>query len=89
MNIQSLKPEGHITPPGIKAPAKPARASASEDVFIPEQNAQLLKSLSMEPAVRPDMVERGRTLASDPSYPFGEVLTGVAERILSEVASFQ
>lgn len=43
----------------------------------------LRSALERHPEIRPDVVERGRELAADPSYPPPEVVRRIGEIILS------
>ena len=44
---------------------------------------QLHKALSQDPEIRPEMVERARSLANDPTYPSTDVLRQVSAQILA------
>jgi hypothetical protein len=59
------------------------RARAPRPDHISTRNAVLLQSaLARQPAIRPDVVERARALAEDPSYPPADVMRRVALQIL-------
>ncbi len=72
-----LRPEGVV----LHTPASPDRA-AKPDCFSPEQTATLRSALASQPAVRPEVVARARSLAADPNYPSPEILRKVGEVIL-------
>lgn len=60
------------------------RPAAPRPDRISTENAQFLRSeLDRQPEVRPDVVERARGLAADPSYPPVEVRRHVAAQILA------
>lgn len=65
--------------------AKPvARPEATRSDRISTEQAEFLRAaLERQPAVRPEVVARGRELAADPSYPSMEVLRNVAGQILA------
>jgi hypothetical protein len=52
------------------------------DEISRERAAFLRAELARQPAIRPDVVARARTLAADPNYPPVAVLRKVAEQIL-------
>ncbi len=60
----------------------PVSAGPGADRFSPEHTAALKGALAQQPAVRPEVVARGRELAADPSYPSPEILRKVGEAIL-------
>ena len=50
---------------------------------ISTESAEFLRAeLKRQPAVRPEVVARGRALAADPNYPPMDALRKVAEQIL-------
>lgn len=64
-----------------KGTAQPFQAAGDQ---LSTAGTELLKAkLASEPEVRPEMVERGRQLAADPSYPSAAILTSVASKILN------
>lgn len=73
-----LRPEGpvHHTP-------TTAKSGIGADRFSPENSKALKAALSEQPAIRPEVVARGRELAADPSYPSATILRKVSEVILS------
>ena len=72
-----LRPDGlvHHTP-------TPATPGAGADRFSPENSKALQAALTDQPAIRPEVVARGRALAADPSYPSATILRKVSEVIL-------
>lgn len=61
-------------PPHVRGPGA--------DRFLPEHTVALRAGLARHPEVRPEVVERARALAADPSYPSPEILRRVGEIIL-------
>ena len=50
---------------------------------ISTESAEFLRAeLKRQPAIRPEVVARGRALAADPNYPSMDVLRKVADQIL-------
>lgn len=79
MNIQPVKPEGVPAPVKPKtAPVKAPEARAEHESTSNVREARLRDILAQEPEVRPDVVERGKALASDPNYPSGDLLAKLA-----------
>lgn len=72
-------------PEQIAPVAKPVvRSEAARPDRISTEQAEFLRAaLERQPAVRPEVVARGRELAADPSYPSMEVLRHVAGQILA------
>jgi hypothetical protein len=72
-----LRPEGpvHHTPTAPKT-------GLGADRFSPENSKALQAALTEQPAIRPEVVARGRELAADPSYPSASILRKVSEVIL-------
>lgn len=70
---------------GIPVPnSKPApKASEPSDRFSTEALDRLRASLESEPAIRPDVVELGRSLASDPGYPSEPIIQKLAELLVN------
>jgi hypothetical protein len=73
-----LRPEGVV----LHAKTPPAGGPAP-DRFSPENSAALKAALQDQPAIRPEVVARGRALAADPSWPTPEVLRSVGSALLS------
>lgn len=71
---------------GIPVPtSRPApRAAEPTDRFSTESLDRLRQSLDQQPAVRPDVIELGRSLASDPGYPSGPIVRKLAELLVSQ-----
>jgi len=63
-------------------PPKIVIRSGGSDQFSAENSAALHAALASQPEVRPEVVDRGRTLAADPSYPSVEILRQVGATIL-------
>lgn len=64
-----------------QTPVKPTPPRS--DQLSTESAAFLREALARQPEIRPEMVERGRTLAADPEYPSVDVLRKVGAAILS------
>jgi hypothetical protein len=64
------------------ATARPRNPRPSPDQISTESAEFLRAELKRQPAVRPEVVARGRALAADPNYPSMETLGKVAEQIL-------
>ncbi|SRR5258708_7946488 len=52
------------------------------DQFSSEQTQQLQQILSANPEVRPEVVERARKLANDPTYPPKEVIHQISKLLV-------
>jgi len=68
-----------VSPHGPHA-ARPA--APRPDQISTEHAAVLRAALDRQPAIRPEVVDRARTLAADPNYPPHAVIQSVASRIL-------
>ena len=62
---------------------RPKNVAPGRDQFKSAQAEQLREALARTPEIRPEVVERGRQLAADPSYPPPEILHKVAAIILN------
>ncbi len=60
------------------------RAPAQSDRFSTESLDRLREALDSQPSVRPDVVELGRSLASDPGYPPEPIVRKLAELLVSQ-----
>lgn len=71
---------------GIPVPvSRPApRTAEPTDRFSTESLNRLRRALDEQPAVRPDVVELGRSLASDPAYPSEPIVRKLAELLVSQ-----
>jgi len=72
-------------PEQLAPTAKPvARPEPVRSDRISTEQAEFLRSaLALQPAVRPEVVARGRELAADPSYPSMDVMRSVAQQIIA------
>jgi len=90
MNIRSVKAEVVPQPLPTIAPktsqAAPSEAAAG-DTFQPAQKEQLVNMLQQQPDVRPEAVERAKSLAADPNYPSAKTIAGLAKLVISGAAS--
>ena len=71
-------------PDALSAPAQSTERpyKPSPDQISTENAAFLRSELQRQPEIRPEVVERARALAADPSYPSHAVLREVAQQIL-------
>lgn len=76
---RALRPEA-LTAAG---PGSPRPYSPRPDRVSTEGAAFLRAELNRQPAIRPEVVARGRELAADPTYPPVHVITHVARQILA------
>lgn len=61
-----------------------SRQAGSRQDQVSTERAEFLRAeLSRQPEIRPEVVARAKELAVDPNYPPLEVITKVAEQILS------
>ncbi len=84
VDIDPIRRQQPITLRGVTrlASKEPAPAKDGTDGVhdqIARQN--LVEKLMNMPDVRPEMVERGKQLASDPDYPPEEVVNALAEKL--------
>jgi len=68
---------------GLSGPATPRPIAPRPDRLSTESAARLRVALSEQPEIRPEVVERGRALAADPSYPSADTLRKVGGLILN------
>jgi hypothetical protein len=60
-----------------------SRANIQPGDRLSTAGSEFLKAkLASEPEIRPEVVERGRALAADPSYPSHEIISSLASKIL-------
>jgi hypothetical protein len=61
-----------------------ARPNTPRSDRISTESAAFLRAeLDRQPEVRPEVVERGRALAADPSYPSSSIIQSIAGKILA------
>ncbi len=53
------------------------------DQFSAANSDALRVALTRQPEIRPEVVERGRALAADPTYPSAEILHQVGKAIIN------
>jgi hypothetical protein len=77
---QPLQTNTPITPntPGTVA------SETSADSFAPAQNERLVNMLQQQPDVRPDAVERAKSLIADPNYPGTDAIAGLAKLFIAD-----
>jgi hypothetical protein len=86
MNIKPVQSEAVALPAKAKA-SVPAKASdeapeAATEANHAERKRLLMEALATAPNVRPEVIERAKTLANDPNYPTDDVLNRLAARFL-------
>ena len=87
MNIDPVKTQSVAQPGKAKArEAKPQPKQAARDSFKPEQKERLMNLLKSQPDVRPEVVERAKALAADPSYPSDKVIAKLAKLFIKDAA---
>lgn len=65
--------------------SRPApRVSEESDRFSTESLDRLRQALDEQPAVRSEVVELGRSLASDPAYPSEPIVRRLAELLVTQ-----
>ena len=74
----------HIGGIPVSVPRAPARASEELDRFSTDSLNRLRQTLDQQPSVRSDVVELGRSLASDPGYPTDPVVRKLAELLVAQ-----
>ncbi|BET65955.1 hypothetical protein ASA1KI_08730 [Opitutales bacterium ASA1] len=76
--IQSLRPKQ----PQVDAGRRPQeQAVENGDRVSVGTSSKIRQALDQIPEIRPEVVERGRQLAADPSYPPREVVQKIAQLI--------
>lgn len=84
MNIDPLDNSGFIQPTRANARSaarQPAAPQQESDRLSAELSEKVRQTLSSMPEIRPEVVERGRQLAADPSYPSPEIVQKIASLI--------
>lgn len=82
--LRQAKAPGH---PGVNVNLnvngpKSSDAAAGSETLAPATSAKLMEVLRNSVDVRPEVVQRGRALASDPSYPSTDIFREIAKRLL-------
>ena len=90
MNIRS------VTTPAATQPSQPAAPSTSDtpataaeqsssttDSYQPAQNERMVNMLQEQSDVRPDALERAKSLAADPNYPGTGTIEGLAKLLIA------
>jgi hypothetical protein len=88
MNIQSIRPEILVEATNSKSTNKSAESDTTtdeevRDSYMPEQNESLLTALQNQPDVRPEVLNRAKQLAADPSYPSKDIINAIANAFVS------
>lgn len=81
MKIRPIQAEAVVQPATLKTAKKTetAAANVSADNFKTEQKDKLMKALSQQPDVRPEMLARAQEIAADPDYPGHDAISTVAQ----------
>ena len=74
----------HIGGIPVAVPRPAPRVNAETDRFSADSISRLRQALDEQPSVRPDVVELGRSLASDPGYPSEPIVRRLAELLVSQ-----
>jgi hypothetical protein len=69
--------------PSASGPISARPSTPRPDQISTESAAFLRAELVRQPEVRPEVVERGRTLAADPHYPSSSIIQSIAGKILA------
>lgn len=64
-------------------PPKVTLRGPGADNFSASNSAALREALARQPEIRPEVVERARQLAADPSYPSADIIRQVSQKILN------
>jgi len=91
MNIRSVQTEPatqaaqQVTPKTAQTAqqAQPVQTQVAADSFEPAQNSKLVNILQQEPDVRPDALERAKSLAADPNYPGADTVARLASLFIA------
>jgi hypothetical protein len=85
MKIRPVQTEAVALPPTTitsKAPSTVA-SQATGDSYQPAQNQKLVNMLQEQPDIRPDALERAKSLAADPNYPSAAIVAKLAKLVIS------
>jgi hypothetical protein len=63
-------------------PSKAPFKTKTNDRLSTENTSRLRAALAQQPEIRPEVVERGRALAADPSYPSPEIIRKISAMIV-------
>ncbi len=74
----------HIGGIPVAVPRPAPRGPEETDRFSADSLGRLRQAMEKQPAVRPDVVELGRSLASDPGYPPEPIVRKLAELLVSQ-----
>lgn len=88
MNIRSVTTPAAAQPPQATTPSTPnTPATASQEVngdtFQPAKNEKMLAMLQEQPDVRPEALERAKSLAADPNYPGKSTIESLAKLFIA------
>ncbi len=74
----------HIGGIPVAVPRPAQRGPEETDRFSADSLGRLRQALDQQPAVRSDVVELGRSLASDPGYPPEPIVRRLAELLVAQ-----
>jgi len=85
MNIRPVPAQAVSQPLQTLTPksSEPAPTGAAGDTFTTAQKEKLVNKLQEQPDVRPDAVERAKTLAADPNYPGSATIKNLAKLFIA------
>jgi hypothetical protein len=84
--ISSTSSSDRTLPPDLapaRAPVAAKPLPPAGDQVSTERAKFLATELDRQPAIRPEMVQRGMALAADPSYPSASILKKIATQIVA------
>lgn len=84
--INSTSPSdrtAHTNPLAAASPQAGRPHTIQPDRLAIDRLPQLRQALMEQPEIRPEVVERGRQLAADPSYPSTQILRQVGTMLLA------
>jgi hypothetical protein len=61
-----------------------AAAPTAADSYQPAQNQKFVNMLQEQPDVRPEALERAKSLAADPDYPGANAIAQLAKLIIAD-----
>ncbi len=64
-------------------PPKTTVKGPGADHFSAANSAALREALARQPEIRPEVVERAKQLAADPSYPSPDIIRQISQNILN------
>lgn len=89
MNIRSVTTPAVPQPSQTTVPTTPNTSKtvapgAAADSYQPAQNERLVNMLQEQPDVRPEAVERAKSLIADPNYPGTGAIASLAKLFIND-----